>query len=361
MRGAVMLSESMRLYRQASQSILNCNFPLAHAVPYWRRGSTCNALLLVYRSFCCRYSMRMSKRRSRMRRTSSGKKLALTERDVALFRVLAEYRYLRSTYLYPFAKGASETRFKERLGDLFHEGFIDRPEKQWDLMDARSTPVVYEIGERARRALGEHGCPAANARTFLGPAAHRQFVHSRLICECLASIELAAREHTNLRFITWSEILSRAPASTQNSPIPFRIPFESSAVIPDGLFGLEYKTDRGKAYRFFALEMDRGTMPISRTDGTKTSYIAKLAGYREIIERRLHKQHWGISSLFVLTVTTNRERLAGMLRAYSERGVSPTFLFKAVEPKTLTVPKPQLLSEPWERAGLSALSISESG
>jgi len=101
--------------------------------------------------------MRMSKRRSRMRRTSSGKKLALTERDFALFRVLAEYRYLRSTYLYAFAKGASETRFKERLGDLFHEGFIDRPEKQWDFMDARSTPVVYELGERARRALAERG------------------------------------------------------------------------------------------------------------------------------------------------------------------------------------------------------------
>jgi hypothetical protein len=292
-----------------------------------------------------------------MRRTSSGKKLALTERDFSIFRVLAEYRYLRSTYLYAFAKGASETRFNERLGDLFHEGFIDRPEKQWDLMDARSTPVVYEIGERARRALSERGHPVANARTFLGPAAHRQFVHSRFICECLASIELAAREHTNLRFIAWSEILSRAPASTRSSPIPFRVPFESSSVIPDGLFGLEYLTDRGKAYRFFALEVDRGTMPISRTDETKTSYLAKLVGYREIIERRLHKQHWGISSLFVLTVTTNRERLAEILGRHGERGASPLFLFKSITPSSLASPAAQLLCEPWERSGLPALVV----
>lgn len=294
-----------------------------------------------------------------MRRISSGKKLALTERDFALFRVLAEYRYLRSTYLYAFAKGASETRFKERLGDLFHEGFIDRPEKQWDFMDARSTPVVYELGERARRALAERGYPDVGARTFLGPAAHRQFVHSRLICECLASIELAAREQANLRFIAWYEILSRAPASTRSSSKPFRVPFESTAVIPDGLFGLEYQTDRGNAYRFFALEVDRGTMPISRTDGTKTSYLAKLAGYREIVARRLHKQHWGISSLLVLTVTTNSGRLAGMLRSYREQEPSPLFLFKAVEPKTLAVPRSELLSEPWQRAGLSVLSISQ--
>jgi hypothetical protein len=299
----------------------------------------------------------MSKRRSRMRRTSSGKKLAITERDFALFRVLAEYRYLRSTYLYAFTGGASETRFKERLGDLFHEGFIDRPEKQWDIMDARSTPVVYEIAERARRALGEHGCPAANARTFLGPAAHRQFVHSRLICECLASIELATRQHTNLRFIAWSEILSRAPASTRSSPIPFRVPFESGAIIPDGLFGLEYQTDRGKAYRFFALEADRGTMPISRTDRTKTSYLAKLAGYRAIIERGLHKQHWGISSLFVLTVTTSRERLAGILRGYGVRDADPLFLFKSITPSSLASPTARLLCEPWERSGLLPLAV----
>jgi hypothetical protein len=243
------------------------------------------------------------------------------------------------------------------LGDLFHEGFIDRPEKQWDLMDARSTPVVYEIGERARRALGEHGSPAANARTFLGPAAHRQFVHSRLICECLASIELATRQHTNLRFIAWSEILSRAPASTRSSPIPFRVPFESGAIIPDGLFGLEYQTDRGKAYRFFALEADRGTMPISRTDRTKTSYLAKLAGYRAIIERGLHKQHWGISSLFVLTVTTSRERLAGILRGYGVRDADPLFLFKSITPSSLASPTARLLCEPWERSGLLPLAV----
>ncbi len=294
-----------------------------------------------------------------MRRISSGKKLALTERDFALFRVLAEYRYLRSTYLYAFAKGASETRFKERLGDLFHEGFIDRPEKQWDFMDARSTPVVYELGERARRALAERGYPDVGARTFLGPAAHRQFVHSRLICECLASIELAAREQANLRFIAWYEILSRAPASTRSSSKPFRVPFESTAVIPDGLFGLEYQTDRGNAYRFFALEVDRGTMPISRTDGTKTSYLAKLTAYRQIIAENLAKRYWGISMLLVLTVTIGEPRLRHLMESSREHARSPSFLFKAVEPYMLRNPMPELLLAPWERCGYAPLSIAE--
>ena len=53
-----------------------------------------------------------------MRRTPLGKRLALTARDIEIFRRLAQYRYLPSTYLHVFAGGASETRFKERLGDL---------------------------------------------------------------------------------------------------------------------------------------------------------------------------------------------------------------------------------------------------
>src|SRR5271156_6662459 len=113
------------------------------------------------------YDKAMASRRSRMRRTRTGKSLALTPRDLALFRLLANYRYLRSTYLHAFAGGLSETRFKERLGDLFHEGFLDRPEQQWMFVDARSTPVVYEIGERARAALAERYSRAAARRTFL--------------------------------------------------------------------------------------------------------------------------------------------------------------------------------------------------
>jgi len=106
-------------------------------------------------------------RRSRMVRAPKGKRLALTPRDLELFRSLARYRYLRSTYLHAFAGGASATRFKERLGDLFHEGFLDRPARQWDFADARHSPVVYELGERAARLLGS-GALASMARTYPG-------------------------------------------------------------------------------------------------------------------------------------------------------------------------------------------------
>ncbi|HTV28729.1 MAG TPA: replication-relaxation family protein [Xanthobacteraceae bacterium] len=303
----------------------------------------------------------MDQRRSRMRRTGTGRTFGFTTRDLVIFGALARYRYLRSTYLFAFAGGASETRFKERLGDFFHEGFIDRPKEQWEFADGRFAPVVYELGERGRHSLRIHGEDDTSPRTFLAPMAHRQFAHALMICECLASIELAVRARRDLRFIPWAEIFARMPEDARMAALPFRVPVGNGGVVPDGLFGLEYRAGDIRSYRFFALEADRGTMPIARTNAAQTSYRAKLAAYQAIIERRLHKQHWGISSLFVLTVTTNPERLGSMLKICGAPSVYPLFLFKAVEPKALTVPKPGLLSEPWERTGLSALSISESG
>jgi len=191
-----------------------------------------------------------------MQRVRTGKSIALTARDIEIFRQLCRYRYLNSTYLHAFAGGASETRFKERLGDLFHEGFIDRPSQQWQLAEARCRPAVYEIGEQAKHALKERGEPSDERRDFLSRSVHRQFSHAVLICACVASVELTTLSESKVRFIPWAEILSRAPDATRSSDAPFRIPGpNSTALIPDGLFGLEYRAGDRKSYRFFALEV----------------------------------------------------------------------------------------------------------
>src|ERR1700759_4040642 len=119
--------------------------------------------------------MDMPQRRSRMTRTRAGKSLVLTSRDIDLFRWVARYPYLRSTYLHAFVGGASATRFKERLGDLFHEGYIERPPQQWQFSGARHRPVVYEIGRVSERLLREVGVDAGNRVTSLSESAHRQF------------------------------------------------------------------------------------------------------------------------------------------------------------------------------------------
>lgn len=169
----------------------------------------------------------MSQRRSRMVRTRTGRRIELSPRDIQLFKLLARYRYLRSTYPYAFLGGASETRFKERLGDLFHEGYLDRPQQQWEFADARCRPAVHKIGKGGLNALRACGLGLEGKENYAGAAAQRQFLHTLMCCEVLASIEIATRATEALRFIPWSEILARAPEATRTSPAPCRLPVPS--------------------------------------------------------------------------------------------------------------------------------------
>lgn len=300
-------------------------------------------------------------RRSRMRRSRTGKRIELTPRDLEIFRTLARYRYLRSTYLHAFAGGASQTRFKERLGDLFHEGYLDRPERQWELASCRHQPVVHEIGAGAKRVLAEQGI-VEEPGTWLGAAPHRQFSHSLMICDVLASIELGSRTQPGLRLIPWPEMLSKAPAETRAlvAPYSLRTSASTDAIVPDGLFGIEYADGERKAYRFFALEADRGTMPVVRSDGNQTSYLRKLTTYRDIISKDVHKSQLRVPNLLVLTVTTSRQRLNQIMARFQEQaGGATAFLFKAIDASELAVPAPRFLLQPWERAGLPPLRIDQ--
>jgi len=294
-----------------------------------------------------------------MQRTRTGRRIELSARDIELFKLLTRYRYLRSTYLHAFVGGGSVTRFKERLGDLFHEGYLDRPAQQWAFSDARCMPVVYESGKGSAQALRACGCGLDENGRQVAATAHRQFLHALMTCEALASIELAVRGGTRLRFIPWPEILARAPEAVQTSGTPFRLPVPSGGyLVPDGVFGIEYQQGDARAYRFFALEADRGTMPVSRSRPGQTSYLAKLAAYDEIVGRQVHKMYWGIPNLIVLTVTTNAARLSDMLGKLSGTA-SAAFLFKAATERELVRPMRELVTEPWQRAGHAAMLIAD--
>lgn len=296
-----------------------------------------------------------------MRRTPTGKRIELTARDIEIFKLLRQYRYLRSTYIHAFVGGASETRLKERLGDLFHEGYVDRPTQQWEFANARHMPVVHESGKAAMHVLRACGMALEGASTFLADSAHRQFLHCLMICETLASLALGIRANPGLRLIGWPEILHRAPEATRSSPTPYRVPVPSGGyLVPDGLFGIEYGSGGTKAYRFFALEADRGTMPVARSNPEQTSYLKKIAAYREIIAHQVHKSQWGLPNLLVLTVTTSESRVADIMqRIEGEPGGSPAFLFKAMDQSALRTPANQLLFNPWLRSGLPPLRIDE--
>lgn len=289
-----------------------------------------------------------------------------------MFKLLGRYRFLRSTSIHAFVGGASETRFKERLGDLFHEGYLDRPEQQWTLANCRYVPVVYEIGEGGRRALRQEGVGVAKPWTWLGDGAHRQFAHSLMICEVLASIDLGVRGHPDLRFVSWQEILAKAPEATRRSAAPFRIPVLASGVAPassdgtvapDALFGLEYRVDGKMAYRFFAIEADRGTMPVFRSDRAQSSYLKKMIAYREIVARQIYKSHLGLPNFLVLTVTTTAAHMERIMQQVHEHiGAHAGLLFLPmntdIPAEKVRSPSADFLVTPWQRVGWPPLCLA---
>lgn len=258
-------------------------------------------------------------RRSRFKRTPRGKRILLTERDIEVFRWLYRYRFLRATQLVSFIRPKSEKRFIERLGDLYHEtGLIDRPAAQWRHFDARYAPIIYELSPKGIRFLDT--CPPLPPRATTFARRNRagttpQFDHAMMIVDALAEIEIETRRTESERFVPVDEILARAPDQKRKDKRPLAIsvsispnahlprlktPFKTT-VVPDGLYGIEYKGKDEPLYRFWALECENKS-PRRRSDMTLSSLALKRAAYDALIKSRQYRRVWGVPNLSLCVI-----------------------------------------------------------
>jgi len=306
-------------------------------------------------------------RRSRLHRKSRSTPIELTLRDLEIFKLLNRYRYLRSNFIHAFV-GGNKIALIKRLGFLYHEGYLDRPAQQWQAINARYMPAAYELGVKAMQALRANGIS-------VGSLPSTQFQHSMMVCDILASIELAVRANPLLRLITWNEIVDKMPEQARSCDNPLELPCSiaytfprsksthrsTKALVPDAIFGIEYLPQN--SFRFFALEADRNHEPVYRNNLAQTSYLRKILQYREIA-KGTYKTHWGLPNLLVLTVTTSETHMNNILKLarelFGEKGAS-YLLFKTM-PSLASLerapsPDAQLLTGPWQRAGHDPFEI----
>ena len=253
-------------------------------------------------------------RRSRFKRTPSGKHVVLGARDIEILRHLYRYRYLRAPQLIAFLKPRSHKRFIERLGDLYHEtACIDRPQAQWRRFDARYTPIVYELSHKGLRMLQTHG-PLPHRVTSIArqsrPGAAIQFDHAMMIVDALVEVELQTLATPGQRFVPVDEILERAPEKTKKAIRPLEIPVTimpskelpflkhplHTHIVPDGLYGIEHEIGGQKRYRFFALECERES-PARRGNARLSSTVLKKAAYAALIKAGTYREVWGVPNL----------------------------------------------------------------
>ncbi len=83
-------------------------------------------------------------------------------------------------------------------------------------------------------------------------------------------------------------------------------------IVPDLVFGL---APRGGARRYFMVEIDRGTMPVVRSNLMQTSFEQKMRAYLIAHAAKQHERQFGWKNFRVLTVTTDDRRRQSMIDA----------------------------------------------
>lgn len=295
----------------------------------------------------------------------------LSERDLEVFKLLAQYRYLPIDYIHRFVGGNAKA-LARRLNLLSRKPnlCLARPSQQRESASANYRPLIYELDNRGYALLRERGVP-------LPPKVPcRNFAHELLIAQIAASFELGTRERPHVRLISWREILANptTPQATRHSSSPSSIPVTFTMrgeriflnLTADAQpFGLERMIDGRRTYLFFpGVEADCATEPLDATDPARSSIAKKFAAYAAIADQGIHQTHFGFPNFLVPFVTSSAARMHSMMTLLEKMtgAGSKMFLFKTF-PTFTSGEKPRpagghMLTDPWQRAGYPPLLLT---
>jgi hypothetical protein len=270
-------------------------------------------------------------REKRFHRSETPPAFHLTERDLRLIAHVARHRFLSSAHLTALDGGSAQNVLR-CLRVLYDHGYLDRPTAQkLFLIEDGPRPFIYAVGKKGARALHEYGhrIAASVDWTEKNKRAGGVFIeHTLELADFMTGLELACRARGDVELMREREILALAPEKTRTArePLRWRVDKtvmgkrETFSVVPDGLFGLRF-SDETAAY--FVLEVDRGTMPITRTDAQGTpawrkNIAYKLATYFEGWKVGQHAKQFGVKQVRVAMVTSSPERMHNMIAIVHE-------------------------------------------
>ena len=287
----------------------------------------------------------------------------LSDKDIALFKLLARYRYLPADYLHAFLGGSYKV-LVHRLNLLCRKPnlYVNRPEQQRQNANANYRYLTYELDDRGAVVLRERGMDVPPKKY------HRNFAHELMVCQIAASLDLGIRSTKEVELIPWQAILAseQFPKRTRESPHPQTIPLIVNGE-PDHLTAdwEPFVIRSGHQFMFFpGFEADCGTEPIDSLDRDRSSIRRKFSAYLAIMENRIYAAHFGANSFFVPIITTNESRMRSMMSLLERMKPGQNgkrFLFKHI-PAFTSFGKPapatgHMLTQPWERAGLAPFSL----
>jgi hypothetical protein len=256
----------------------------------------------------------------RFRRASEPPAFRLTDDDVEIVRQVAQHRLIRSTHIAALV-GRSLDRTNNRLSRLFHAGYLDRPRAQLDRFPTFGTaPMVYALADRGARLLCERNglCCGTGEWSRKNREAGRPFIEHQIeIVNFQVALQRSVAQRSDVRLLQMKDMIagSRQPSQASRDPFALRAKLahrgvvREISVVPDVVFGLELP---GGSHRYFMVEIDRGTMPITRSRFDQTSFEKKMRGYLAAHAAKQHERQFGWKNFRVLTVTTGQGRMQSM-------------------------------------------------
>jgi hypothetical protein len=209
-----------------------------------------------------------------------------------------------------------------RLSRLFHAGYIDRPRAQLDHYPTfGSAPMVYALADLGALLIAERlGVEFADQEWGRkNHEAGRPFIEHQLgVVDFSVALQVGTRARDDIRLIHPHELIAAFPKRTRSggNPVALRVNVSRNGktheigLIPDLIFGIGFPDG---SRRCFMVEVDRGTMPVSRSDLSQTSFERKMLAYLIAHTARQHERDLGWKTFRVLTVSTDDQRTRSMM------------------------------------------------
>jgi hypothetical protein len=249
---------------------------------------------------------------------------------VEIVRQVAQHRLIRSTHIASLV-GRSLDRTNDRLHLLFHAGYVDRPRAQLDRFPTSGTaPMVYALADRGARLLCEREglCCGTGEWSRKNREAGRPFIEHQIeIVNFQVALQRAVAQRSDVRLVAAEDMIAASRQQLRRRGAPFALHAKLShrgwvrevSVIPDFVFGLQLKNDKRLN---FMVEIDRGMMPVRRSDPDQTSFEKKMRVYLAAHAAKQHERQFGWKNFRVLTITTDQQRVQSMKEALEGLRVS---------------------------------------
>lgn len=286
--------------------------------------------------------------------------LPISRIRLATLKALNDFHLLDTLLLYKLVERDVGTlhygRFQNGLTDVRKKGgYITCPPAQFQTFNADYKRLVYQLTDRGKTVLKNHGIPVYSWGTHSS-----SFAHDWMMAHCMASIYLGA----DSKFISPAEIASRA--TVKENPFKFPVRSLDQTVAPDfPVFGFEY--DDG--HNFFIFEMDCNTEIVETENFDRASLAKKITAYNELDkpDSRGDNAFWHrlrITNNYVGIITTDELQKRRIIQKVKQMcGKSKMFFIRTI-PHFSTLDytpdaMPELWSTGWERVGYDPFFLNK--